>query len=247
MAAKSKDIVGIADLKESGGMPFLAALLAEFLGTLFIILLGCGSALNFVTSTDLVQISLTFGLVVFAGVVITGPISGANLNPAVTVGLLAAGRVKLIRAILYIIVQCLGGIVGGYILYGLTPPGLRGTLGSNALFCQPYDGGCVTQLQGIGVELLTVFMLVIVVLAITDCKRESKLDPSLAVGLTVTLCHLFAIPYTGCGLNPARSLGPAVAAGSFDGDHYVYWVGPMAGALLAPAVYHIVYFRFHRE
>ena len=147
----------------------------------------------------------------FAGVVITGPISGANLNPAVTVGLLAAGRVKLIRAILYIIVQCLGGIgtlcmfiidwkfnmyywnifnlysvifypkVGGYILYGLTPPGLRGTLGSNALFCQPYDGGCVTQLQGIGVELLTVFMLVIVVLAITDCKRESKVIMSFSL------------------------------------------------------------------
>ena len=133
MAAKWKNVqafFGIDDLKKSGPMSILAALIAEFIGTLFIILLGCGSALNFKTSTDLVQIrwkikcckqslgvinqsslcSLTFGFVVFAGVVITAPISGANLNPAVTIGLFAAGRVKLIRAILYIIVQCAGGI-----------------------------------------------------------------------------------------------------------------------------------------
>ena len=64
------------------------------------------------------------------------------------------------------------------------------------------------------------------------------------MGLTVTLCHLFAIPYTGCGLNPARTLGPALASGTIDdGYHYVYWVGPMAGAVLAALVYHIVYFR----
>merc|ERR1711884_164029 len=113
----AKRIFGTSDLKETGGVPFVAALVAEFLGTLFIVLFGCGSALGFVS--DLVQISLTFGLVVFAGVVITAPISGANLNPAVTVGLLFSGRVKLMRAITYIIVQCLGGIAGAYILYGL--------------------------------------------------------------------------------------------------------------------------------
>ena len=152
--------------------------------------------------------SLTFGFVVFAGVVITAPISGANLNPAVTIGLFAAGRVKLIRAILYIIVQCAGGIgelvyqnktmpsilqqfihistVGGYILYLLTPPYLRSSLGSNALHKEnstcygtaldcPYN---VTQLQGFGIELMTVFLLVLVVLAITDEKRESKVCSS---------------------------------------------------------------------
>ena len=115
---------------------------------------------------------------------------------------------------------------------------------------------------------MTVFLLVLVVLAITDEKRESKvncrswttlqtwdigvkytlsewlqLDPSLAVGLTVAVCHLFAIPYTGCGLNPARSLGPAVASLTFDDDHFVYWAGPIVGAVLAASVYHIMYFR----
>ena len=70
-----------------------------------------------------------------------------------------------------------------------------------------------------------------------------QLDPSLAVGLTVTLCHLFAIPYTGCGLNPARTLGPAIASGTIDGEHYVYWIGPMAGAVLAAGVYHFVNLR----
>ena len=71
-----------------------------------------------------------------------------------------------------------------------------------------------------------------------------KLDPSLAVGFTVAVCHLFAIPYTGCGLNPARSLGPAVASLTFDDDHFVYWAGPIVGAVLAASVYHIMYFRW---
>ena len=71
-----------------------------------------------------------------------------------------------------------------------------------------------------------------------------KLDPSLAVGLTVAVCPLFAIPYTGCGLNPARSLGPAVASLTFDDDHFVYWAGPIVGAVLAASVYHIMYFRW---
>ena len=70
-----------------------------------------------------------------------------------------------------------------------------------------------------------------------------QLDPSLAVGLTVAVCHLFAIPYTGCGLNPARTLGPAVASLTFDDDHFVYWAGPIVGAVLAASVYHIMYFR----
>merc|ERR1712055_321248 len=111
--------IGVEDVKDKG--KFLKSLVAEFLGTMFLVLVGCGSALNWKTEPDITQISLAFGLVVMAMVTVMGPVSGGHLNPAVSVGLLVGGHVSLLKCIFYIIIQSLGAIVGAAILYGVTP------------------------------------------------------------------------------------------------------------------------------
>ncbi len=213
------------------------AILAEFLGTMFIVIFGCGAAINNslltdVSTADLVQISLAFGLVVFGAVLMFWDASGANLNPAVTIGLFAAGKMSLIKGLVYIVAQCLGAIVGALVLDAMTPNDARnGNLGSNGL------GEGVTEGQAFGLELITTFVLMSVVLTACADATASRVAKSFAIGGAVTLCHVLSIPYTGCSVNPARSLGPAVITGvGLDVLGQVFWLGPICGALVAVAI-----------
>uniref|UniRef100_UPI00398F8563 aquaporin-1-like isoform X2 n=1 Tax=Pristiophorus japonicus TaxID=55135 RepID=UPI00398F8563 len=216
---------------------FWRAVLAEFLGVTVFVFLSTGSATKWTDSSipaDVVQIALTFGLAIATLAQTIGHISGAHLNPAVTLGLLVGCQLSVLRAALYIISQMLGAVAASAILFGLTPKSRNGTLGLNALA----EG--VTPGQGLGVEIIITFQLVLCVFATTD-KRRTDLSGSgpLAIGLSVVIGHLMAIGFTGCGMNPARSFGPAVITGNFK-DHWLYWVGPMIGGVVASLLYDFV-------
>ncbi|XP_026764157.1 aquaporin AQPAe.a [Galleria mellonella] len=211
------------------------ALLAEFIGNLLLNLFGCGACINISQGpnapADIVLIALSFGLAVFAAVSAIGHISGGHLNPAVTVGLASAGRVKPVRAVLYVIAQCAGAAAGSGLLKAFTPERAAGKLGLTSL------GTDVTALQGFGIEFFLGFVLIFVVCGVCDPnKPDSKATAPLTIGLTVTLGHLLAVDYTGSAMNPARSFGSALVANEWV-DHWVYWAGPIAGGVAAALLY----------
>ncbi|KAL3858710.1 hypothetical protein ACJMK2_008971 [Sinanodonta woodiana] len=210
------------------------ALAAEFLGTLFLVLVGCGSIENNGQATSVVQVALAFGLVFGTLVWCVQHISGGHLNPAITAGALVVRRVSIIRGLLYIIAQCVGAIAGAAVLYGVASKPEATRLGVNTL-----NG--ITAAQGFGVELMVTFILVFVVLASTDEKRTDLSGSApLTIGLAVAAGHLFAFQYTKCSMNSARSFGPAVIKNSWE-SHWVYWVGPVVGGILAALVYEYIF------
>ncbi|XP_049887358.1 aquaporin AQPAe.a [Pectinophora gossypiella] len=226
--------LGLDELS-GGAMGIGRALLAEFIGNVLLNLFGCGACINIAQGTtaapDIVLIALSFGLAVFAAVSAIGHMSGGHLNPAVTAGMLATGRVKVARGILYIIAQCAGAAAGSGLLKALTPERAAGKLGVTGL------GNDVTELQGFGIEFFLGFVLVFVVCGVCDPhKPDSKATAPLAIGLTVTLGHLLAVDYTGSAMNPARSFGSALVAADW-GSHWVYWAGPIAGGVAGALLY----------
>uniref|UniRef100_A0A224XHR6 Putative aquaporin major intrinsic protein family n=1 Tax=Panstrongylus lignarius TaxID=156445 RepID=A0A224XHR6_9HEMI len=224
--------VGMNEMARAGDLG--KSLAAEALGVLFINYFGCMSCLNIEKPSDtpsFVLIALTFGFVVMVAVQALGHVSGANLNPAITCGLLVTGKITIIRGLLYIIAQCVGAIIGTALLKVFTPDGAEGTLGTTALH------STVSIQQGLGVEFMLGFVLVLVVFGVIDPnKPESKIPAALAIGLTVALGHMSSIDYTGSSMNPARSLGSAVIANSW-ANHWIYWLGPCLGRILAAIFY----------
>jgi len=222
--------LGKEDLKV---VPLLKSMVAELVGTMLLVVIGCGAAMQWKMELfDTTQVSLAFGLAVMAIVCFTGHISGGNLNPAVSIGLLVGGKLSLLKFVLYVIAQCIGAVVGAGILYAVTPQEFRGGLGSNGL------APGVTPLGGLVMELLMSMVLVLVVYS-TAVDAANKTSPMLApllIGLTVTAAHLVLMPYTGTSINPARSLGPALVSGSTE-DHWVFWVGPLLGGALGGILY----------
>ncbi|XP_012945639.1 aquaporin-4 [Aplysia californica] len=210
-------------------------IVAEFVGTLLLTLIGCGSCINLrgednVTS-PVVQIALCFGLSVATIVWAIGHVSGGHINPAVTSAMLATRKISIAKAIFFILFQLIGATVGAGILYGLTPNEFRNNLGATLL------GDHVSVGQGIGVELFITFVLVLTVFASCDGKRRDlKGSAPLTIGLSVTMCHLFAIDFTGSSMNTARSFGPALVMGKWE-NHWIYWVGPILGGVAAGLLY----------
>jgi len=224
--------LGKDDLKV---VPLLKSLGAELVGTMFLVIIGCGAAMQWKTEFDTTQVSLAFGLAVMAIASFTGHISGGNLNPAVSVGLLAGGQLSLLKCVLYIIAQCIGAVIGAAILLGVTPEGVPGriALGSNGLSPN------VTPLGGLVMELLMTMLLVLVVYAsaVDAGNQTSPMVAPLLIGLTVSAAHLVLMPYTGTSINPARSLGPALVSLKNTGDLWVFWVGPLLGGALGGVLY----------
>ncbi|XP_030629133.1 aquaporin-1-like [Chanos chanos] len=219
-------------MKELKSKAFWRAVLAELLGMTLFIFLSITSAIGHPTDSSpaqVVKVSLAFGLSIATLAQSLGHISGAHLNPAVTLGMLASCQISVLKAIMYIIAQMLGATLASGIIYGIRPDTVK-ALGLNTL-------SEVTPSQGIGIELLATFQLVLCVIATTDKRRRDVMGSvPLAIGLSVCLGHLTAISFTGCGINPARSFGPAVILGDFT-NHWVYWVGPMCGGVAAALVY----------
>jgi aquaporin Z len=216
---------------------------AEFMGTLWLVLGGCGSAVISAAFPQLgigiLGVAIAFGLTVVTMAYAIGPISGAHLNPAISLGLWIAGRFKARDLPGYIIAQVVGAIAGAGILYviatgsaAFTPQGGFATNGYGA-----HSPGQYTLLACAITELVMTFMFVMVILGATDRRAPAGFAP-LAIGLALTLIHLISIPVTNTSVNPARSLGPAVfVGGAAIQQLWLFWLAPIAGALLAGLVY----------
>ena len=210
------------------------SLVAEFIGTFALIFIGAGAV---AVSGQLVAIALAHGLVVLGFAYAYGHISGTHINPAVTLGVWVAGKIDTVRAGAYVVAQLAGGIVGALALrwvLGGAASGLGATrLAQNLdLHGTPYT---VTPAVGLFVEAILTFFLVNAVMN-AGISGKATIPGGLAIGLTLTFCILMGGPLTGASLNPARTLGPAVATGIYD-DLWVYLAGPAVGALVAGLLY----------
>ncbi|KAM3845872.1 aquaporin-2 [Vipera latastei] len=226
---------------ELRSVAFTRAILAEFLATLLFIFFGLGSALNWPASPpNVLQVSFAFGLAIGTLVQAVGHVSGAHINPAVTMACLVGSQVSFLRAIFYMAAQILGAVTGAALLHQITPPHIRGSLAINRVQNNSTSG------QAVAMEIFLTFQLVLCIFASTDDHRTDNLgSPALSIGFSVILGHLIGINYTGCSMNPARSFAPAVILGEFD-NHWVFWLGPMVGAVVASLLYNYALFP-HRK
>lgn len=200
-------------------------LAAEFVGTFALIFIGAGALA--IGQANLLAVALAHGLVIVGFAYAYGHISGTHINPAVTLGLLIAGEIEFVVAIGYWIVQFLGGILGAVVLNAVLPD--AGDLGVTILS----EGVGVGQ--GLIVEIVLTFFLVNTIFN-TAVSGKSGNFAGLAIGLTLVFCILMGGPLTRASLNPARTLGPAVISGNY-ADIWLYFVGPLAGAILAALLY----------
>ncbi|XP_015913513.1 aquaporin AQPAe.a-like [Parasteatoda tepidariorum] len=228
-----KEFRSICGMEELGAIRQLAkAVVAEFLGTAILVLVGCGSCIGgWGESPTIIQIAIAFGITVATVAQCIGGISGCHINPAVTCGMMVTGKCSFLRAGLYIVAQCCGAIAGASILKAVTPQAQVGALGSTLINPE------ITAFQGLAVEFCITFVLVFTVFAACDDHRlDVQGSIPLAIGLSITACHCFAIRYTGSSMNTARSFGPAIVTGLWE-NHWVYWVGPILGGVVAGLLY----------
>jgi len=224
-------------------MPLTNRLAAEFIGTFWLVLGGCGSAVLAAAfpgvGIGLLGVSLAFGLTVLTMAFAIGHISGCHLNPAVSVGLVVGGRFKAADLIPYIVAQVLGAIVAAFVLCyiasGKAGFDLSAGLASNGY--AEHSPGQYSMMSGFVTEVVMTFMFLIVILGATDKRAPAGLAP-IAIGLCLTLIHLISIPITNTSVNPARSTGPAIVVGGWAiAQLWMFWAAPIIGAVLAGGVY----------
>jgi aquaporin Z len=216
---------------------------AEFLGTFWLVLGGCGSAVLAAAfphvGIGLLGVALAFGLTVLTMAFAIGHISGCHLNPAVSLGLVMGGRFKAAELLPYVLAQVLGGIIAAAVLYFIAS-GKAGFELSSGLAANGYaehSPGGYTLAAGFVTEVVMTFMFLIVILGATDARAPQGFAP-IAIGLCLTLIHLISIPVTNTSVNPARSTGPALIVGGWAiSQLWLFWVAPLLGAALAGVVY----------
>jgi aquaporin Z len=214
---------------------------AEFIGTFWLVLGGCGSAVLAAAFPDvgigLLGVSLAFGLTVLTMAYAIGHISGCHLNPAVSLGLWAGGRFKGADLLPYIAAQVGGALLAALVLYQIASgqDAYNGGLASNGY--GEHSPGGYSYMSGLLIEVIMTFMFLIIILGSTDERAPKGLAP-VAIGLGLTLIHLISIPVTNTSVNPARSTGPALIEGGIALKQlWFFWVMPAIGALLAGFVY----------
>ncbi|PWS36562.1 aquaporin Z [Falsiroseomonas bella] len=220
-----------------------AKLTAEFIGTLWLVLGGCGSAVLAAAFPEvgigLLGVSLAFGLTVLTMAYAIGHISGCHLNPAVTLGLVAGGRFPAGEAVPYIVAQVAGAVAGAAILY-LIASGKAGFDLSAGFASNGYGDhspGKYGMMSGLVTEVAMTFFFLFVILGATHGRAPAGFAP-IAIGLCLTLIHLISIPVTNTSVNPARSTGPAIFVGGWAlAQLWLFWIAPIAGAVLAGLVY----------
>ena len=210
---------------------------AEFLGTMAFVFFGVGavgatSISGVAQGSALVWIAIAHGIGIFIAIAAFGRISGAHLNPAVTVAALVAGKIGMVGAIRYIAAQLLGSIAAVGLLK-LSAFGSVDNLGVHMV--QNISLG-----QAFLLEVILTFILVMTVFAVAMDRRSVPQIVPAAIGLVVLAEHFVGVPVTGASMNPARSLGPALIAGNWS-DHWLYWVAPLLGGILAAAVYTVTF------
>lgn len=224
--------------------------IAELVGTFCLVLFGCGAAVVAGVSQSgpaglgLLGISLAFGVAVVAMAYAIGPISGCHINPAITVSMLVAGKMNIKDTVGYVVAQVVGAIVGAWVLY-IIQSGMPGfalgewALGSNG-WGDGYLGGYNASSAFITEAVMT-FIFLFVIFAVTS-KNGNPNMAGLAIGLTLTLIHMVAIPVTGTSVNPARSIGPAVfAGGAAMSQLWLFIVAPLAGGIVAALFWNMIF------
>ena len=220
---------------------------AELLGTFWLVLGGCGSAVLAATLPDvgigLVGVSLAFGLTVLTMAYAIGHISGCHLNPAVSLGLVIAGRFPARDLVPYWIAQVLGAIAAAAVLLFVASGKPGYDLAVNGLAANGFgehSPGSYTMLSGLVMEIVMTAGFLLVILGATDKRAPAGFAP-IAIGLALTLIHLVSIPITNTSVNPARSTGPALLAGGWALQQlWLFWVAPLAGAAVGAVIYRFV-------
>lgn len=210
-------------------------LLAEAIGTFALILIGAGAVCTDAFTggkIGVTGIAFAHGLTILVMVYAFGYISGTHINPAVSLGLFISKKLSALEFAAYVAAQLVGAGIAGFLLAQIYP---------NFVHAAPYlglctFGGTITPLMAIVIEAVLTFFLVTTVLNVAVDDRGLKPPMGIAIGLTVTAAIFLGGPLTGAALNPARAFGPALAAGNW-GNHYVYWVGPLLGSLVAASLY----------
>jgi aquaporin Z len=224
-------------------MPMSRKLAAEFIGTFWLVLGGCGSAVFAAAFPDLgigfAGVALAFGLTVLTMAFAIGHISGCHLNPAVTLGLWAGGRHPIGEVLPYMVAQVLGGIAGAAMLYMIATGNpafdVAGGMASNGYGA--HSPGGYSAAAGFLTEVVMTMMFLVIILGSTDKRAPAGFAP-IAIGLGLTLIHLISIPVTNTSVNPARSTGPALFVGGWAVDQlWMFWVAPLLGALIAGYLY----------
>ena len=218
-------------------------LVAEFIGTAWLVLGGCGAAVLAAAYPELgigfVGVSLAFGLTVLTMAFAIGHVSGCHLNPAVSVGLWAGGRFPAADLPGYIAAQVLGGIAGAAILYAIASgaAGFDATAGFASNGYGEHSPGGYSLTAALVCEVVMTFAFLFVLLGSTHGRAPAGFAP-IAIGLCLTLIHLISIPVTNTSVNPARSTAPALFQGSWAlAQLWLFWVAPIAGAAIAGFVY----------
>jgi aquaporin Z len=219
---------------------------AEFFGTFWLVLGGCGSAVLAAAfpgvGIGLLGVSLAFGLTVLTMAYAIGHISGCHLNPAVSIGLWAGGRFPADKLLPYIIAQVLGGIVAGGVLY-LIATGKASFMVSAGFASNGYGAhspGGYSLFSALITEIVMTMMFLVIILGATDKRAPQGFAP-LAIGLGLTLIHLISIPVTNTSVNPARSTGVALFMGDWAiAQLWLFWAAPIVGAVLGALVYRFI-------
>ncbi|MEM9379339.1 MAG: aquaporin Z [Planctomycetota bacterium] len=216
---------------------------AEFLGTFWLVLGGCGSAVLAAAFPDvgigLLGVSFAFGLTVLTMAYAIGHISGCHLNPAVTAGLCTAGRFKSGEVVPYVLAQVAGAIAAAGVLTviasGQEGFSLAGGLASNGY--GEHSPGQYSMVSGFVTEIVMTLMFLVIILGATDRRAPAGFAP-IAIGLGLTLIHLISIPVTNTSVNPARSTGPAIFVGGWAlSQLWLFWVAPLIGAAAGGLLY----------
>jgi aquaporin Z len=219
---------------------------AEFVGTFWLVLGGCGAAVLAAAfpglGIGLLGVSLAFGLTVLTMAYAIGHISGCHLNPAVSVGLWAGGRFESRELLPYIVAQVAGAIAAGAVLYVIASgkAGFDAAAGFASNGYGAHSPGSYSLLAALLCEVVMTAMFLVIILGATDERAPKGMAP-VAIGLGLTLIHLISIPVTNTSVNPARSTGVAVFAGGWAVEQlWAFWVAPIVGALLGAAIYRAI-------
>ena len=221
--------------------------LAEMVGTMVLVLIGCGAAVSLgcnpvADQASVVGTALAFGLSVVAMAYTIGGISGCHINPAITLGVFLSGRMNARDCGMYMLFQIIGGIMGAAVLYAVTTS--AGLIGTGANDLQVVNGACVTiaPLGGFLAETFFTCVFVLVVLGATSkTNGVTNNFAGLAIGLSLVMVHLACIRYTGTSVNPARSIGPALFQGGTALSHlWIFIAGPLAGGALAAGIWKLI-------
>jgi len=236
--------------------------IAEFLGTAFLVFFGTGSVVIFfgiegISSAGNLGIALAFGFTISCVVWAISGISLGHINPAITIAILSLRNISVFKALCYIICQLSGALLGSAIVFGIFPRLIAAhvNFGATVLaFNRTVAWSNQTWELGIGqgffIEFwLTFFFLFVILLSAKTSKHDDnsvgKFAP-LSIGFAALVCHLVGVQLTGCGINPARSFAPAVISGVWN-QQYIYWIGPITGAVLAAMIYEFIFQRSHDE